>query len=67
MSLNKTTIILTILVMVLALGTPSGLEGKNHQNEADVDAIYQSIRNAGPLYEWDQEIVSFQNVLKNLT
>jgi pimeloyl-ACP methyl ester carboxylesterase len=60
MSLNKTTIILTILVMVLALGTPSGLEAKGHHN-GNVDAIYQSIRDNGPLYNWNETIVTFEN------
>lgn len=61
MILNKTTIILTILTMVLALGTPSGLEAKKHHNGPDVEAIYESIRNAGPLYEWDEETVYLEN------
>lgn len=61
MILNKTTIILTILVMVVALGTPSGLEAKKHHNGADVDAIYQNIRDAGPLYNWNETIVTFEN------
>ena len=60
MRFNKTTIILTILVMVAAVGTPSGLEAKNHHN-GDVEAIYQSIRNSAPLYEWDEEIVYLEN------
>jgi dienelactone hydrolase len=61
MRLQKTTIILTILVMVLALGTPSGLQGKGHNSEPGVEEIYQSIRNAAPLYEWDESIVTFEN------
>ena len=61
MSLNKTTIILTILVMVWALGTPMGLEAKKHHNGPDVEAIYESIRYAGPLYDWDEEIVYLEN------
>jgi pimeloyl-ACP methyl ester carboxylesterase len=60
MRFNKTTIILTIFVMVLALGTPSGLEAKNH-NGTDVDAIYQNIRNSAPIYEWDEETVYMEN------
>ncbi len=66
MRLQKTSIILTILVMVLAVGTPSGLAAKNYNNGHDVDAIYQSIRNGGPKYEWNQEIVSFQNEGMNI-
>ncbi|MGD2090266.1 MAG: alpha/beta hydrolase [Candidatus Aminicenantes bacterium] len=61
MSLNKTTIILTILVMVLALGTPSGLEGRGHHDGRSVDAIYQSIRNSAPLYDWDETTVYLEN------
>ncbi len=61
MKLQKTTIILTILMMVLAVGAPSGLEANNHHNGANVDAIYQSIRDNGPLYEWDEEIVYIEN------
>ena len=61
MRLQKTTIILTILVMVLAVGAPSGLAANNHHNGADVDAIYQSIRDNGPVYEWDESIVTFEN------
>jgi pimeloyl-ACP methyl ester carboxylesterase len=61
MRLNKTTSILAILVMVIAVGTPSGLFGKNYNNGHDVDTIYQSIRNAGAVYEWDQDIVEFYN------
>ena len=61
MRLNKTTSILAILVMVIAVGTPSGLFGKNYQDGHGVDAIYQSIRNAGPVYEWDEEIVYLEN------
>lgn len=60
MILNKTTIILTILVMVLALGTPSGLDAKNQRN-GDVDSIYQDIRDNGPLYNWNETIVTFEN------
>jgi pimeloyl-ACP methyl ester carboxylesterase len=60
MSLNKTTIILAILVMVFAVGTPSGLEAKNHHG-GDVDAIYESIRNSAPLYEWDETTVYLEN------
>jgi pimeloyl-ACP methyl ester carboxylesterase len=61
MRFNKTMSIFAILVMVIAVGTPSGLLGNNYNNGHDVDAIYQSIRNAGPLYEWDQDIVEFYN------
>lgn len=61
MRFNKTTIILTILVMVWALGTPMGLIGKNHNHGPDVEEIYDSIRNAAPLYEWDESIVTFEN------
>lgn len=60
MILNKTTIILAILVMVLVLGTPSGLAAKNHHN-GDVEAIYESIRNTGPVYEWNEETVYLEN------
>jgi hypothetical protein len=61
MSLQKTTIILTILVMAFAVGAPSGLAAKNHHNGPDVAAIYQSIRNSAPLYEWDEETVYLEN------
>lgn len=61
MSLNKTMIILTILMMVLALGTPSGLEGNNYQNGTDVDAIYQSIKNSAPLFDWDETTLYLEN------
>jgi pimeloyl-ACP methyl ester carboxylesterase len=61
MRFNKTTIILTILVMVWALGTPLGLEGKSYNQGPGVEEIYQSIRNAAPLYEWDESIVTFEN------
>ncbi len=61
MKLQKKMIILTILWMVLAVGAPSGLEANNHHNGANVDAIYQSIRDNGPLYEWDEEIVYLEN------
>ncbi|MGD2090260.1 MAG: alpha/beta fold hydrolase [Candidatus Aminicenantes bacterium] len=61
MRFNKTTIILTIFVMVWAFGTPSGLIGKSHNHGPDVEEIYQSIRNAAPLYEWDESTVTFEN------
>jgi pimeloyl-ACP methyl ester carboxylesterase len=61
MRLNKTTSIMAILVMAIAVGPPSGLFGKNYQDGHGVDAIYQSIRNAGPVYEWDEEIVYLEN------
>jgi pimeloyl-ACP methyl ester carboxylesterase len=67
MRLQKTSIILAILVMVLALGTPLGLEGKNHNNGPDVEEIYQSIRNGAPLYQWDESIVEFPHEGMNLT
>jgi len=60
MKLNKTTSLLAILVMVLAVGTPSGLAAKSHHN-GDVDAIYQSIRDNGPLYSSNETIVTFEN------
>jgi hypothetical protein len=47
--------------MVLAVGAPSGLVAHNHHNGQDVEAIYQNIRNAGPLYQWDEEIVYLEN------
>lgn len=46
--------------MVLVVGTPSGLAAKNHQN-GDVDVIYQSIRAGGPVYNWNETIVTFEN------
>jgi dienelactone hydrolase len=61
MSLNKTTSILVIVMMVAAVGIPSGLEGNSQHNASSVDTIYQRIRNAGPLYEWDESIVTFEN------
>jgi pimeloyl-ACP methyl ester carboxylesterase len=60
MKLNKTTSILAILVMVIAVGTPSGLAANNHHN-GNVDAIYESIRDNGPLYSWNETIVTFEN------
>jgi pimeloyl-ACP methyl ester carboxylesterase len=60
MKLNKTTSILAILVMVIAVGTPSGLEAKNQHN-GNVDAIYESIRDNGPLYSWNETDVTFEN------
>lgn len=66
MRFNKTTIILTIFVMVWAFGTPSGLIGKSHNHGPDVEEIYQSIRNAAPLYEWDESTVTFENEGMNL-
>lgn len=61
MRLNKTTSILVILMMVLAVGTPSGLEGKSQHNGSSVDTIYQRIRNAVALYEWEESFVTFEN------
>lgn len=66
MRLQKTTIILTILVMVIAVGTPSGLEGNSYNQGPDVEAIYKSIRYAAPLYQWDESIVTFENEGMNL-
>jgi pimeloyl-ACP methyl ester carboxylesterase len=60
MKFNKTMSILTILVMVLAVGTPSGLAAKNYHN-GNVDTIYQSIRDDGPLYDLDETKVTFEN------
>lgn len=61
MRFNKTTIILTILMMVLALGTPIGLQGKNRHIGHGVEEIYESIRYTKPLYEWNESIVGFEN------
>jgi hypothetical protein len=47
--------------MVLAVGAPSGLVANNNHHGPDVEEIYQAIRDAGPLYQWDETIVTFEN------
>lgn len=61
MSLKKTMIIFTVLMMVCALGTSVGLEGRAHHSGPNVEEIYQSIKYATPLYEWNESIVTFEN------
>jgi pimeloyl-ACP methyl ester carboxylesterase len=63
MRLNKTTVILTILVMVLVLGIPlkGELSGQKCHNGPSVEDIYAFIRNANSGYDWDTSIVTFMN------
>jgi pimeloyl-ACP methyl ester carboxylesterase len=60
MYLKKETIVTCLLVLVLSFVTTGEIKAKNG-NGSDVDAIYQSIRNSSPLYEWDESIVTFEN------
>ena len=61
--LSKTTVIITIFMMVLVLGSPMGLQGKTYNHGPDVEDIYQSIRNSALLYGWSESIALESNYL----
>lgn len=67
MNLKKTSVIFTIFfVIVFAVGTLKGLEGKSYNDGPGVEEIYQSIRYAAPQYDRDESIVTFENEGMNI-
>lgn len=57
--------IMMVLMLVSAV-TAETSQTERVYREAEVDAIYSAIRQAGAVYEYDQEIISFQNQGMNL-
>ena len=55
-----TFIIIAVLVGWLSVGV---VQGKNEQarNDTSVDKIFQNIRNANPVFEWHESILTFEN------
>lgn len=66
MYLKKGWIIVSLsIVLVFSLGAVEGQKGNAYQH-TDVEDIYNSIRNAAPEYEWEEQTVSFRNEGMNL-
>jgi uncharacterized protein len=58
---------ISVILVVFALSfITTGKMMARHGNGYDVDAIYESIRNSDPLYEYDERIVTFNNEGMNL-
>jgi pimeloyl-ACP methyl ester carboxylesterase len=66
MYFKKSWLIVTLLAsFALSLNAVDCQKGKTYQH-ADVEDIYQSIRNSVPDYEWAESIVTFENEGKKL-
>lgn len=59
-------LLLTVMFMFVWVPGTAGDKGKRWLRGESVDEIYERIRNAGPQYGWEQQIVSFQNEGMNL-
>ncbi len=58
---KKQIYLMILLVAALSFAFKGELRAEHNHNGQDVDAIYQDIRNSGPVYEWDETILSFEN------
>ncbi|MDQ1354642.1 MAG: Alpha/beta fold hydrolase, partial [Acidobacteriota bacterium] len=58
---RKQIILMVLLVAALSFAFNGEMRAENYHHGQDVDAIYQNIRNSGPVYEWDETILSFEN------
>jgi pimeloyl-ACP methyl ester carboxylesterase len=53
-------------MLTVFIGITSASDKDFHYRESVVDSIYQQIRQEGVLYEWEKEIVNFENEGMNL-
>ncbi|UCH93827.1 MAG: hypothetical protein JSV88_26655, partial [Candidatus Aminicenantes bacterium] len=61
MKLKKEFIITFLLVSVLSFVPTGEVKANKYSNGHDLEAIYENIKYSGPVYEWDESIVTFQN------
>lgn len=63
---SKKVFTLFVLVMFVLVSTAAGETAESKYQSEKVDEIYNSIRNAGPKYEAEEQIVNFSNEGMNI-
>lgn len=62
---KRVSVVLLIFVFVISLGAAETSEQKKRSSE-EVDAIYNMIRNRGPVYQWEGQEVAFTHQGMNM-
>jgi len=61
MILRKKVLVLVLVFFVFSFISISDVKAKHYYHGFDIETIYQTIKDSNATYDWDEEIVTFEN------